>query len=864
MRTILLLLLSFSTEVVLSQLYTEVSAELGISHSYINGTYGGGVSFYDADHDGWDDITLCTNEQGVLFYRNNQGDFEPQIILTSISGQIKQAIWIDYDNDGDADLFVTRRYNSWKLYKNNGNLSNLTDVTEESGLAIDVFPQTGGSSWADVDNDGDLDVYIPNYDFAEGAPTNFFYLNNGDATFTNATESSALSNGAQPSFQSLFFDYDKDDDQDLFIINDRTPHSNTLYKNTNGEFTDVTAESGLLQYIFAMNASISDIDHDGEFELYISNNPFGNSLFSYHSEGDYFSDISSSAGVQVFDHSWSALWIDANNDRWEDLHVAVSPFWGNSGQDHFYFNAGDGTFQYDVASSGFSGDSSYTHSTAMGDFDQNGFPDLIATNDFPELTEIFQNNGNENHYLKIGLEGVNCNKDAIGARIDLWIDGDLQMRTSHAGEGYLTQNSQYELFGLGSNELVDSLTINWPNGFKETMFNIEGDQFLQIVEGEITEAALTVHGAVYTDEFNLCNSNEILLVASSPNFISWNEGAITDSLTVSNPGTYYYHYILDGSMFTSDSVFIEGVSNYSVDIELFPPSCHDSADGSISFNHPTEESLDYYTINNFVFNPLDELIGGEYELHFNSVNGCEYSETVLLDAPTELSAIFTVNQAPCAEDVSTVEVDISGGTSPISTSWTGFDPSDAAPGTFTPFVQDANGCSFYSEIEVLEVTPISIEFVITASTGEADGIIESDVTGGTGEYDYMWTGPNGFYVTEPTISNLLPGIYTLIVSDENQCSEVLSVFLNANAISELEDQYKVYPNPASSYVLIESDQPIQFIELVTLDGRKLMSTDLTNQGETYHLDLSEIPSGMVFITINTNELSTTKKIMVKH
>lgn len=864
MRIILLLFLSFTTEVTLSQLYTEVSSDLGITHSFINGQYGGGVSFFDVDRDGWDDITLCTNQLGVVYYHNVEGEFAPAQTIVSIPGEIRQAIWIDYDNDGDSDLFVTRYFDSWKLYRNNGTISALDDVTAEVGLGIDLTPQSGGSSWGDIDNDGDLDLYIPNYDFAEGTPTNFFYKNNGDGTFTNATEGSSISDGSQPSFQSLFFDFDKDDDQDLFIVNDRTPHSNTLFRNNDGSFTNETVELGLLQFIFAMNASISDVDHDGDFELYVSNNPFGNSLFSYDSESDFFWDMAEYAGVEVFDHSWSALWLDADNDMWEDLHVAVSPFWDNPGQDNFFFNNGDGTFQFDIAGSGFAGDSTYTHSTAMGDFDHNGFPDVIAVNDFPKTTNIYQNNGNDNHYLKIGLEGVNCNKDAIGARIDMWIGGDLQMRTTHAGEGYFTQNSQYELFGLGPNETVDSLSIIWPGGFTETMYSIEADQFLQIVEGEITESALIVHGAVYNDETNLCNTNEILLVASSPNFVSWNSGGVNDSLTVSTQGEYYYYYFLNDELLTSDTLQIEGVSNYSVAIETTPPTCFGDTNGTISFTHPVDEELDFYTLNDLTSIPLVDLSGGTYEMNFYSVNGCNYSEIIELTQPLELTAVFTVNHAPCVEDVTTVEVDIFGGTSPINTSWSGFDPANTLPGVYTPFVQDANGCVFSDEIEVVEVTEIDIELTVTPVDGEADGAIASNVSGGAGNYTYSWVGPNGFTANTPSIDNLVPGIYTVIVHDQNECSRAESINLTGNSIVEYSVSPKVYPNPANSFVNIESESQIHSIELFTLDGRLVSATYAKNESGQYQIDLQSLPSGVLFIRIYNANDAFTKRIVVEH
>ena len=158
MRFTISLLMIFSSSFLCAQTFTNAGAELGVQFSYTNGEYGGGVSFFDADHDGWDDLTFCTNGNGILFYRNNGVTFDPPVTVFSGQGQFKQCIWIDFDNDGDSDLFVTRYFGQWALLENTGDLTNLIDITAESGLGIEVFPQSGGSSWADIDNDGDLDV----------------------------------------------------------------------------------------------------------------------------------------------------------------------------------------------------------------------------------------------------------------------------------------------------------------------------------------------------------------------------------------------------------------------------------------------------------------------------------------------------------------------------------------------------------------------------------------------------------------------------------------------------------------------------------------------------------------------------------
>jgi len=863
MRLTLLLILGFCSGPAAAQLFTEVSSDLGINYSYNGGNYGGGVSFYDADHNGWDDMTFCTNGDGVIIYQNFNGVFSPPINVVSGPGQVKQAIWIDYDNDGDSDLFVTRHFGKWSLHQNTGSILELIDVTVSAGLDIADFPQGGGSCWADIDNDGFLDVYIPNYDYVEGSPKNFLYHNNGDGTFSDVSEISGADDGNKASFQGLFFDYDQNGTQDLFVINDRLPFTNSFFKNDgNGIFNNTTAFAGLEQYIFSMNASISDINHDGEYELYITNNPTGNYLFSFNPQIQQFHDISSSSGTQVFDHSWAGNWLDADNDTWEDLYVAVSPFWGQPGQDQFFFNNGDGTFTMDIASTGFDGDATFSHSTAIGDFNNDGFSDLVVVNKAPQPSNVFRNNGNNNHYLKVALEGVNCNIDAFGARIEVYLGDELLIRTVHGGECYMTQNSKTEIFGLGAAEMVDSLSVIWPGGFTETAYNISVDQKIKIVEGEITEINAQVLGNIDYTNLNLCLTDSILLFASNTEPVLWNNSVFADSIWVASPGEYTFSYSIFNTPYSSETVTVIGTNDFNLDINVTNLLCYGQQSGAISIDVLGTEAIESYTLNGALNAELENLTAGTYELTVLSENGCEVFETIEVTEPEELLTEYEVTQSECFGEVTTVSVSISGGTPSYATFWQGFNPNDANAGTFFPYVTDANGCEASGTVTIDPVLEVVVSLSSQPSVNGDDGQISLEIEGGTGDYTFQWSGPDGFTSDAQNLFDLSPGFYTIVAQDSNGCIVSDSILVTAVSVLELVDfECLIYPQPAEDVVFIESLLPLTQIDLYDLQGRKVLTA--ASFSSKTKLEVNHLTAGTYLLVLQSNSSFSQRILILK-
>lgn len=289
--------------------FNEEALLLGCSNSsYGLGTYGGGISFFDFDKDGWDDITV-SSETGdpVRFYKNNTGVFS-QIEFISFDPlfETKTVQWIDFDNDGDYDLFVTSFSDSNILYQNIGNMV-FEDVTISSGLILNDNSNYG-SSWGDYDKDGFLDVFIcSRSDFQEDDTQNYLYHNNGDGTFSIVNDQAGIDNNHHLSFCSSFFDYNNDGWQDLYIANDKLETQNLLYKNNgDGTFTEVGEETGTNISMDGMSTTIGDYNEDGWLDIYITNTIAGNVFLKNNGDGT-FTDVASTNGTLFESAAWGAV-----------------------------------------------------------------------------------------------------------------------------------------------------------------------------------------------------------------------------------------------------------------------------------------------------------------------------------------------------------------------------------------------------------------------------------------------------------------------------------------------------------------------------------------------------------------------------
>ncbi len=269
MKIISAITLSLLFNVANGQQMVNMAGIFNIEHSDISTDPNGvGVSFFDFDNDGWDDLTFIKQGDHLILYKNNQGLFNllPSIIPTP--GEPKHALWVDYDNDGFNDVLTTYFNVPCRLYHNDGNF-NFADVTIQSGLSLLSGPSYG-ASFGDFNKDGYLDLYICSYsttgNFTDPNELNVLYKNNGNGTFTNIANQAGVNDSTKASFQAVWLDYDKDGWADIYVINDFELDENSLYRNNGDEtFTNVTIQSGTTNPLSnPMSNSVADFDNDGD------------------------------------------------------------------------------------------------------------------------------------------------------------------------------------------------------------------------------------------------------------------------------------------------------------------------------------------------------------------------------------------------------------------------------------------------------------------------------------------------------------------------------------------------------------------------------------------------------------------------
>lgn len=490
---------------------------------------GGGVAVGDVDGDGWEDFFLAnmtsfdstSHEQtssSALFRNLGNGKFEDVTAkagLDRIAGYPIGALFFDYNNDGRQDLYVTA-YAGGELFRNDGNV--FTNVTESAGLNLegrcgDLSCLAAAASSADYDRDGHLDLLIVNnvdWDiddsryYGRGAiipihylaqPT-FLFKNNGDGTFSNVSEESGVTNQDQQGHRedgkglsAVWSDFNNDGWPDIYIANDLSP--NRLYINKqDGTFSEIGIAAYVDEAKSSMGVDAVDYNQNGEIDL-ITTNLIGQMTSLFHNYGNLRFDYATyHTGIMPSERvsGWGIVFVDLNLDGLQDIAMGSGALWQQDDElenkNLIFKNRGDNTFQNFTDEIADFPNSAMTRGVAVIDFDRSGTPDLIFSNIDGTPSQLIQNRSSGNNWLRLDLEGVQSNRDAIGARVILnRKDGFHQMQTVTAGNSYVSSGSKSLFFGLGDS-MVENMIIQWPSGQVDTLRNMEVNKILHIREGE--------------------------------------------------------------------------------------------------------------------------------------------------------------------------------------------------------------------------------------------------------------------------------------------------------------------------------------------------------------------------------------------
>ncbi len=457
---------------------------------------GPGACFLDYDNDGKIDVLLADGGTlgGVALYHNLGGRFED---VTGKTGLDPSAHAIgcaagDYDNDGFPDLAMVFKSNIVLLH--NQRNGTFRDVTEAAGIrtgpADPVF--NVGSTFIDYDHDGDLDLYITQYssepwvDLRPGhfenprppVPEHMFnnmWRNNGNGTFTDVSSETGLA-GDVPSIAAVGTDYNNDRAVDLVITgwHKATP----IFENPReGKFQERVLWRGNMAP--TTGVTVLDSDHDGWMNIALTEWDGSLSLWR-NNHGKSFDRVPLPETNWVRAYGVAAF--DYDNDGWVDL-VAVGETKDGKGEVRLFRNLGADGFKDVTTDVGLDKiQLKEPRAIITGDYDNDGATDLLITQNHGPAVLLRNEGGNQNHWLRLSLKGLADNKSAIGTKVEVFAGGNRQKFEIAGSNGYLGQNSPYLTVGLGDSKEADIVRMLWPTGVLQDEINVAGDKQQNFIE----------------------------------------------------------------------------------------------------------------------------------------------------------------------------------------------------------------------------------------------------------------------------------------------------------------------------------------------------------------------------------------------
>jgi hypothetical protein len=502
-------------------------------------TMGAGVAFLDYDNDGWMDLyfvnagpcdfyTPSKPTRNALYRNNRDGTFTDVTEKAGVAGgTFGMGVAVgDFDNDGWPDMFVTS-YGKCILYQNNRD-GTFSDVTEKAGLATPGW--TTSAVWFDYDNDGKLDLFVCSFvdysvDHRVGCGNNalgkyyycipkvfvptrsFLYHNNGNGTFTEVGKNSIIGKTLGKALGVVATDINNDGRMDLFVANDtvqdflfvnRGPGPTGAWKWDEVALDASVAFSQNGKARSGMGVDAADVNNRGWQDLFVAN--VDQEMFSLYmnNKDETFDDASAFQGVAQATRllsGWGLKFFDFDNDGRIDLILA------NGHPDDMiaeyslqvkwkeplllFHQQEDGKLENVSLRGGTAFERDFNaRGLAVGDYDNDGALDvLVCVNGGAPL--LLKNNAAKgNNWLGIKLEGVTCNRDAIGAKIVWKAGGKTYHRLKNNGGSYLSSHDPREVLGIGTATKIDELEITWPAPSKQVgrFSNVEVNRYIRIAE----------------------------------------------------------------------------------------------------------------------------------------------------------------------------------------------------------------------------------------------------------------------------------------------------------------------------------------------------------------------------------------------
>jgi hypothetical protein len=511
------------------------------AQKYLIETMGGGVAMFDANGDGRLDLFFTNGARladpmpagrapdkseprfwNRLFTQQADGTFVDATERAGVSGAAQNRYDMgvatgDYDNDGDADLYVTG-FGGNTLYRNDG-AGVFTDVTARAGVGASGWSASAG--FFDYDNDGRLDLLVTRYvdwSFATngrcgattpglraychpdnyGGVANLLFQNQGDGTFQDVSKAAGIATDAGKGLGVAFADYDNDGRVDVYVANDSV--QSFLYRNAGGgRFEEMGLQAGVGftedgKTFAGMGVDFADYDNDGRPDLVVtdlSNERYR--LFRQNGDGS-FRDATHLSGVgaaTLLYSGWSTRFVDYDNDGWKDLFVAQGHVMDTIEQTSpnlryrqppLLLRNDRGRFTAVTPGDAFTTPRA-GRGAAFGDLDDDGDVDIVVAN-VGEPAQVLRNEGgSQRGWLRIVTRGTRSNRDGIGCRVTVTTpSGPPQQFMVSTAVGYLSASDPRLLVGLGDDRVATRVEIRWPSGAVQTFEQVAAGRTLVATE----------------------------------------------------------------------------------------------------------------------------------------------------------------------------------------------------------------------------------------------------------------------------------------------------------------------------------------------------------------------------------------------
>lgn len=496
--------------------FTEVSEAAGarLEHAFKGPVsesrmVSGGVAAGDYDDDGWIDLYVVRGNgyPNALLRNRGDGTFEDVAVAAGVamSDLTSGPSFFDFDGDGRVDLLVGGLENTQPVLFRNTNGEEFENITEDSHIFGSY--NSVGHAVGDFDHDGDLDVFVARWGTPmdaglEDPDDGHLFENMGNGTFRRIPDAlsglSLFRNDHFFTFAPNFADINNDGWDDVLVTSDFKT-SRVFLNQRDGTFADAT-DTDVITDENGMGSAIADYDGDGDLDWFVTSifdpdhNPdvpwgtTGNRLYRNRGDGS-FEDVTEEAGVRNGYWGWGACFADFDNDGNLDIfHVNgfdPSPNDESPGDPSRLFRSnGDGTFTEMSAEAGIE-DRGQGRGVVCFDYDHDGDVDVFISNN-RQMTRLYRNDSTpQRHFLNVTLRGDSPNTQGIGAKITVEAGDFTQVQHMRLHCNYVSHQPAELHFGLGQRRHIDRITVEWPDGNTDVYHDLEPDQFLTFVPGDI-------------------------------------------------------------------------------------------------------------------------------------------------------------------------------------------------------------------------------------------------------------------------------------------------------------------------------------------------------------------------------------------